>query len=62
MKKTFKYRIKTNKKILTDTDEVLNLCRVLYNLCLEQRINAWKYHKKSISCYDQIKQLTSRPE
>jgi len=57
MKKTFKYRIYANRDILTKTDGVLNLCRILYNLCLEQRIDAYKYHRKSISKYDQMKQL-----
>ena len=59
MRKTFKYRIKANKETLAKTEEVLNLCRVLYNLCLEQRINAWKYHQKSISANTQKKQLPS---
>jgi len=58
MKKTFKYRIYANRETLTKTEEVLNLCRILYNLCLEQRINAWKCHGKFISGYDQANQLS----
>jgi len=57
MKKTFKYRIKANKDTLTEAQKVLELCRILYNLCLDQRKNAWKSYQKSISKYDQIKQL-----
>lgn len=62
MKKTFKYRIKTNNDTFSKAEEVLNLCRILYNLCLEQRRNAWKIHQKSISCNIQKKQLPSLKE
>ena len=57
MKKTFKYRVKLNKDTATKTTEILNLCRIVYNLCIEQRRNAWKFHKQPISTYSQIKQL-----
>jgi len=57
MKKSFKYRIKANRSTFTRAEEVLNLCRVLYNLSLEQRRNVWKYRQKSISANTQKKQL-----
>ena len=57
MKKTFKYRTKLNQKTLEKAENWLSLCRQLYNDYLEQRIIAYKTEKKSISCYDQIKQL-----
>jgi len=57
MKKTFKYRIKTNKTTLAKAGEVLELCRQLYNLYLEQRKNAWEKHQKSVSACDQKNQL-----
>ena len=57
MKKTFKYRLKLNKDTSQKTDEVLNLCRILYNLTLEQRIHNFKYRHISISKYQQIKDL-----
>ena len=57
MKKSFKYRAYLNKKTKVNTENALNLCRNLYNICLEQRIMFYKYGKKSISCYDQMKQL-----
>ena len=57
MKKTFKYRLYPNRAVEKSSDEILDLCRILYNLCLEQRRMLWQYHKKSITCFDQIKQL-----
>lgn len=43
-----------------DKERLLNqseLCRQLYNLALEQRIMAWKDCRKSLSVYDQKKEL-----
>lgn len=57
MKKTFKYRIKSDKKTFERAEEWFLLCRQLYNDCLNERIIAYKKDKKSISCYDQIKKL-----
>ena len=57
MKKTYKYRAYCNKKTQAQMNIVLELCRQVYNLCLEQRIFVWKNQKKNISCFDQIKQL-----
>ena len=57
MKKSFKYRLYATPKTLAKTEEVLNLCRILYNLCLEQRKNAWKYHQKSLTASRQMLQL-----
>ena len=59
MKKSFKYYIKGNREIVQKASRTLELCRILYNLCLEQRKFAWDNYHKSISCYDQIKELPS---
>lgn len=59
MKKSFKYYIKANKETIQKAERIFNLCRVLYNLCLEQRKFVWKNYHKSVSCYDQIKELPS---
>ena len=59
MKKSFKYYIKANKETIEKVNQVLELCRILYNLCLEQRQFVWKNYHKSISGYDQIKELPS---
>ena len=57
MKKTFKFRAYLNKKTKNNAENTLNLCKNLYNTCLEQRISIYKQSKKSISCYEQMKQL-----
>jgi len=59
MRKTFKYRIKANKKTISKAEEILKLCRILYNLCLEQRKFVWEDYHKSISGYDQVYELPS---
>ncbi|GAH26310.1 unnamed protein product [marine sediment metagenome] len=59
MKKSFKYYIKGNREIVQKASRTLELCRILYNLCLEQRKFAWDNYRKSISRYDQIKELPS---
>jgi len=57
MKKTFKYRIKSNQKTEQQAEKWLSFCHQLYNDCLNERIIAYKENKKSISRYDQIKRL-----
>jgi len=57
MRKTFQYRAKINKQTEAKCNQWLELCRILYNLALEQRINIWQQHGKSISCITQKNQL-----
>ena len=38
MKKTFRFRAYLNKKTKAKTNNTIELCRQLYNTCLEQRI------------------------
>jgi len=59
MRRTFRYRLYPNKATEKSANETLNLCRTLYNLCLEQRKCLWQHHKKSMSRFEQIKQLPS---
>lgn len=59
MKKTFKYCIKANKTVIRNTENWLELCRKLYNNCLEEKINVYKKQGKSIFCYTQMKKLPS---
>ena len=59
MKKTFKYRIKANKKTIQRAENWLELCRKLYNKSLEERIRAYKEEDKLISCYAQMRNLLS---
>lgn len=57
MKKTYKFRAYINQATEKQTNTILELCRQTYNLCLEQRIDSYKNLRRSVSCYDQIKQL-----
>ncbi|MFH1452405.1 MAG: transposase, partial [Armatimonadota bacterium] len=57
MKKTFLYRAKINKATEDNCRKWLEACRILYNAALEQRILVYNQHKKSISVYEQMKQL-----
>lgn len=57
MRKTFKYRISANKETTAKAEYWLELCRVLYNSALAERIYAYKMQGMTISCFSQMKQL-----
>lgn len=57
MRKTFRYRLSSNKQTFAKAGEWLLLCQRLYNATLEQRISIYHQNKGKISCYDQMKQL-----
>jgi putative transposase len=57
MRKTFKYRIYSNKEVISKVDNWLELCRNLYNGALANRIYAYKMQKASISSFTQINEL-----
>lgn len=57
MRKTFLFRAKINKGAETNCHNWLDICREVYNSALNQRINTFKESGKSISVYDQHKQL-----
>ena len=56
-KKAFKYRLYPNKPQRRDLGEILSLCRQLYNAALQERRDAYRKTKKSITPYDQMKYL-----
>jgi len=58
MNKNFKYRIYSNQAATQKLESWLSFCRHLYNLALEQRIIAYKIHRKSISKFEQMRQVT----
>lgn len=63
MRKSFTYRLYPNKSIQTILNNQFELCRQLYNACLEQRISAYKsVNKKSISYYHQSNELKELKE
>ena len=57
MKKTFKYRINADREAIDKAGNWLNLCRNLYNCALEQRIDAYKRQRVSISGFTQALEL-----
>lgn len=59
MKKALKYRIYPIKKQKELLDTTLKLCCWLYNTALEQRKEVYRITQKSISCYEQKKELPS---
>lgn len=59
MRKTFLFRAKINKNTEAKCNDWLDICREIYNSALNQRINVFKESKKTVSVYNQIKQLPS---
>ena len=57
MRKSFKYRLFTNKHQEDKLLKLLNAGRYLYNNALEHRIICYKDYRKSVSYYEQAKAL-----
>lgn len=57
MRKTFKYKIKSNQKTYQKAEKWLTLCRQLYNEYLNERIISYKERRESITQYNQMKYL-----
>ena len=58
MRKAFRYKVKMNAACEQRADNQLRLLRNLYNAALEQRIDAWRKQRVSLSFYDQCRELT----
>ena len=58
LKKTFKYRLYPNKAQAEALSGQLSEASRLYNAALQERIEAYARHRKSVSYYDQAAQLT----
>lgn len=56
--RTYTMRIKVTRKQDVILSAMLEECRELYNASLGERISAWKTCRKSISLFDQFKELT----
>jgi len=57
MIKAFKFQIKTSEKVKERIEQTLDLCRELYNAALQERRDAYKWERKSISYISQANQL-----
>ena len=55
---TYQYKAHIRKGDYTLLDTALSDCAVLYNAALEERTQAYRMQGKSVSLYDQTKQLT----
>jgi putative transposase len=62
MQKTFKYRIYASKETINKAENWLRLCRNLYNCALEQRIDAYRKQRKTLSGYTQMAELPNIKE
>src|ERR1051326_2775485 len=60
--KAYKYRISTNKATTEKLQWVLDRCRELYNAALDERKSAYRIAGKSISYYDQKRDLVEIKE
>lgn len=58
MIKTYRYRIYPTKRQAIILNNQLAICCELYNAALQERRDAWRYERKSISYFDQTLQLT----
>jgi putative transposase len=56
--KTFRYRIYPTKRQEQTLNDQLAICCELYNAALQERRDAWRLNRKSISWFDQNRQLT----
>ena len=55
--RTYKFRLYPNQEQVAKFESWLDLSRELYNAGLQERRDAWKLNRVSISFYDQCKQL-----
>lgn len=59
MRKSFKYRLYPTKEQIAKFDVTLSICCEIYNAALQERIEAWKLQRKSLSYIDQQNELPS---
>lgn len=57
MRKTFKYRLRINQRFVAEAERWLGVCCDLYNAGLQERRDAFRVQRKSISYYEQQAQL-----
>jgi len=57
MRKTYKYKIEPTATQEQHLGQWLGTCRFLYNCALEHRITAWKYHRVTITRFQQEAEL-----
>lgn len=55
--KAYKYKLKPSRRVVEKFEQTLDVCRELYNAALQERRDAWRIARKSISYYEQNRQL-----
>lgn len=60
--RSFKYRLMCNQSTFQKVDDWIELCRNLYNASLEERILFYKQKRKSLSYYDQCREIPELKE
>ena len=53
-----KYRLQPTSRQRTPLERLVMLQRELYNAALEERRGAWKWERRSVSYFEQTKELT----
>lgn len=58
MIRAIKYELKPTKSQVQKLNQVFGNCRFVYNWALEKKIKAYQEDKKTLSCFDLMKELT----
>lgn len=57
MLKAYKYRLFPTKQQIELIDKTINICRLVYNIALETKINTWQSARINLSAIDLCYQL-----
>jgi putative transposase len=60
--KAYKFKLKPNKKFQANCEQTLAVCRELYNASIQERRDAWKISRVSVSSFEQMRELTEIKE
>ena len=58
MLKPYRYELLPTNEQAVHLNKIVGSCRFIYNLALQSKIYAYQTAKKSVSCFDLMKQLT----
>lgn len=58
IQKTYRFKLKLNSTQRFQIENMISQCRLVYNLALETKINAYSTYKKNLTRFDLDKQLT----
>ena len=56
--KAYKFRLKTMPEQAAQYAQIAGVCRLIWNLCLAQRIQAYNSQRKSLNSYKQSLEIT----